>query len=249
MWPTATNTAQTLELRQLVENGVNLWDFEYPSYYKGSEKSAFEQKVLDHFWLRQIGAETPGRFLHYFRCTMREIMPLYIQRYKSQEIMERIEDPFGNVDVTETFTQTTEGTAESTVDGTGTTNMTRNDQTTLDHGTRNSELTSDTPQSATLATVDGTTEAVVANKYLSNVVQTIANTKDTTVNNGTDVGETTDSQTGSSSSSSTVTHTLTRKGNQGVNTYAHDMNEFRTTFLNIDMEIIGELEKCFLGVF
>ena len=82
-----SNTKVTEELRDLVAAGVNIWDFEYPSYYKGEQKEAFEKKVLDHFWTRQIGQETVGRFLLYFRRTVREIMPYYIQRYESVDMM------------------------------------------------------------------------------------------------------------------------------------------------------------------
>ena len=36
-----STTKLTVELRELVENGVNVWDFDYPSYYKDEQKTAF----------------------------------------------------------------------------------------------------------------------------------------------------------------------------------------------------------------
>ena len=42
------NTKQTVELRSIVESGVNIWDFDYPSFYQGEEKKRFEKKVIDH---------------------------------------------------------------------------------------------------------------------------------------------------------------------------------------------------------
>jgi len=193
------NACVTAELGLLVESGVKLWDFEYPSYYTGEAKTAFEQKVIDHYRFRQIGQETPGRFLHLFRSRIREIMPYYIQLYKSQELMESIDDPFGNVDITETFEQ------HSTGESSG-----------------NSEHTqrfSDTPQGR----VDN------IDHHLTNA--------------------TVDDNSGRSESSGTVRHTFTKKGNQGVNTYAHDMKELRETFLNIDMQIINDLNDLFLGLY
>ena len=52
----------------------------------------------------------------------------------------------------------------------------------------------------------------------------------------------------SNESTGTTKHTLARKGNQGVNTYAHDMLEFRQLFLNIEQQIINdpELASCFM---
>jgi len=114
MWitPSTDTTRLTLELRELIENGVNLWDFDYPSFYKGEEKKAFEQKVIEHYYFRQIGQETVGRFLHVFRSKVREIMPYYIDLYKTDKLFKEIDDPFKSYDLTETFTQESEGSSE-----------------------------------------------------------------------------------------------------------------------------------------
>lgn len=119
-------TKRTLELRELVESGCNIWDFDYPSYYSGEAKKAFEQKVIDHFYFRQIGQETPGRWLHYFRTRMREIMPYYLQMYRSVELMEAQEDPFEAYHLVETYTEKQSNTAkaETTSDGTNTSDST-----------------------------------------------------------------------------------------------------------------------------
>ena len=109
------NSKVTLELRDLVENGVKIWDFDYPSYYKGEQKKAFEQKVIDHYLFRQIGQETVGRFLHYFRSKIREIMPYYIQLYESVDLYKSIEDPLESYSLTETYERDTSssGTTKS----------------------------------------------------------------------------------------------------------------------------------------
>lgn len=225
------NTGVTVELREIVESGVDIWKFDYPSYYKGEAKTAFEQKVIDHYFLRQIGQETVGRWLHYFRTRMREIMPYYIQLYESQELMQSIEDPFGNVDITETFEQ--ESTGASTVENTGTSTGTANENS--DRTNRNTRLFSNTPQ--------GSIENL--DSYLTEATQ----------DSGTEVAGLTREDTASTEAHSTGTergtlkHTFTKKGNQGVNTYAHDMKEFRETFLNIDMMIIRELNDLFLQVY
>lgn len=214
-----TNTKTTLELNDLLESGCDPWAFEYPSFYKGGEKQAFEQKVLDHYRFRQIGQETPGRWLHYFRTRMREIMPYYIQLYESQALMQSIDDPFGNVDVTETFEQTRNDSSEATTNNEQVTNTT-NDKT---------RKFSNTPQGAISNLDDYMTEATLE----SDVDMTDVNGQTTT----------------QGSESGTIRHTLTRKGNQGVNTYAHDMTELRSTFLNIDLMIIHELNDLFLMVY
>lgn len=225
------NTQVTVELRQLVESGIKVWDFDYPSYYKGEQKAAFEQKVLDHFWLRQIGLETPGRWLHCFRSRIREIMPYYIQLYESEALMRSIEDPFGNVDITETFEQ--ESSGESTVENTGSTSGSVGENRETINS--NERKFSNTPQGSISNLDNYMTEA--------------------TVETGTsgDISDSYNEQSTEASSTGTesakVKHTLTKKGNQGVNTYAHDMNELRQSFLNIDLDIINELKDLFLQVY
>lgn len=248
-----SNSKVTLELRDVLasydENGrpFKLWDFDYPSYYKDEAKTAFEQKVIDHYLFHQIGVETIARFKHNFKTRIREIMPYYIQMYKSVEIMDGIDDPFGNVDMTETFEQTStgtsSGTSSNTENGTSSSNETAN-KTDNKTATEDTEHRfSNTPQGE-ISNIDSyLTEASKDNKD-----QTENITSNGTV---TTENESTITSTGSSESenSGTVKHTLTRKGNQGVNTYAHDMIEYRQSFINVDMMIIGALRDLFLLVY
>lgn len=249
------NTKVTLELNDLIESGCDPWDFDYPSYYKDEEKKAFEQKVIDHYRFRQIGQETPGRWLHYFRSRIREIMPYYIQLYESQAMMQAIEDPFGNVDFTETFEQTSTGERSGS----------------LKRSTSGS-LDSATTGSSEVSTQDAETNAGSSTKKFSNTPQgsienldsylteaTMENAENEKTANGTssasDEGTRKDTSTGTQDDTTqdtetgTIRHTMTKKGNQGVNTYAHDMKELRETFLNIDLMIINELKDLFLMVY
>ena len=249
------NTQVTIELRELLENGVDVWAFEYPSYYSGTEKKAFEQKVLDHYYFRQIGQETPGRWLHYFRSRIREIMPYYIQLYESQALMQGIDDPFGNVDIMETYeeerTGRTTGKLTSETSGTSATENTEEssgtDTETRGHTEEHTRKNSNTPQG----------EISNLDKFMTEAHVETADDGDTL--NGTHAAQTSATSTGTASGSqedntegteeSTTRHTYTKKGNQGVNTYAHDMKELRETFLNIDLMIINELKDLFLQVY
>lgn len=239
------NSKVTIELRDVLkmtdENGkaFDLWDFEYPSFYEGDAKREFEQKIIDHYLFHQIGVETVARFKHNFKTRIREIMPYYIQLYKSVEKMKEIDDPFGNVDIVETFEQTSNDTS------TGESSATSNNERT---GTRTDTKTatedasrkfSNTPQGSISNLDSYMTEASVdENEQTENIT-------------GNDT-ETATGETNASSSSTntgTITHTLTRKGNQGVNTYAHDMIELRESFINVDMMVIGALRDLFLLIY
>lgn len=254
-WLNYDNTGVTVELGDLVKSGVDIWAFEYPSYYKGEQKTAFEQKVIDHYRFRQIGQETPARFLHYFRTRIKEVMPYYIQLYKSQELMESIEDPFGNVDIVETFEQETTGHSSGTVNGesSGTSSTTNTGTASHDKESENTHTEnhtrkfSNTPQGSISNLDDYMTEANVETASDGDNASEHVASESSATSEGTATG--TESTTSEGSESGTVKHTLTRKGNQGVNTYAHDMKELRETFLNIDMMIINELKDLFLQVY
>lgn len=230
MWPTWNTTKMTLELREIVdnaENPVDIWDFDYPSYYTGEEKKAFERKVIDHYYFRQIGQETVGRFLHMFRSRIKEIMPYYIRMYETVKLMDDLENPFDNVDVVETFEE--ESTGQST--GTSSATSTGTDTRTLTEDREH--RFSNTPQ--------GSIENL--DNYMTEASRDGGTNTDNLETSGESSGES------SSQSSGTVKHTLSRKGNQGVNTYAHDIMEYRQSLIDVDMMIINNLQDLFLGVY
>lgn len=248
MWNKPYNTTMlTVELREIVENGVELWNFDYPSYYKGEEKTAFEKKVIDHYYFRQIGQETVGRFLHCFRSRIREIMPRYIEMYKTVELMRDLDNPFDNVDIVETYEETASGTSktDSTASGTassessasGTSTDTKNSTEDKEHRFSN------TPQGSIANLNNYMTEAAVDDNSYTESVDTSSSSS------ATGTSENSQTSGSESESTSTVTHTLTKKGNQGVNTYAHDIIEFRQSIIDVDMMIIADLNNLFLGVY
>ena len=216
------NTGVTAELGRIVESGVNLWDFEYPVprpviEYNGKtckvdfDKEAFQQKVIDHYRFRQIGQETVGRFLHYFRTKIREIMPYYVQLYEFDAKFRNIEDPLESYNLIETFQQQRSDTGSSSSESSGSSeNVTR---------------FSDTPQ--------GTIENI--DMYLTTATK-IANS---------DTG----SSSGQSSSTGDTSHTLTRKGNIGVQPLGGEVENIRSAFINIDMMVIDELKDLFLKIY
>lgn len=229
-------------------------------------REQLNKKILDHYRFYQIGQETPGRFLYYLEATMNEIMPKYNQLYKSVDIMNGLEDIFGNLDVEESFTQETTGnsssqssgntkdSSSSKTEGSNTNDVTSQNTTNTDMSTSGRNVKSTTPQSQLqIKTIDQITAAseIGWNEDSSKSNSTSndkSNTKGTNESSSTGSSEQESNSNASSESKGKVTHTLKRKGNQGVNTYAHDMLEFRQLFLNIEQQIINdpELVKCFM---
>ena len=232
------NTGVTVELGDIVASGVNIWDFDYPVpadivHYNGKiakvpfNKQAFEQKILDHYRFRQIGQETVGRWLHYFRTRIREIMPYYVQLYEFEAKWFNVDDPLESYNLVETFEESSSGSGTQTTSGSS-------ENTSETSGTSDKENRfSDTPQGSIDNLDDHMTTASKDNE---------TSTGTATVS-GSDSSETSSENTGSTS------HTLTRKGNIGVQPLGGEVQNIRDAFINIDLMVINELKDLFLQVY
>ena len=231
-------------------------------------REELNKKLLNHYKYREIGFETVGRFLDELEITMCEIMPRYNELLKTVEIMANIDDPFGNVDIVETFeqesTQSAQSEGTSSQSGTASQNGTNSQSMSTDtensgsssatiNNTANSkQLESDTPQDElSIATKDindvsyaskATWNESISNGSESRSTSDTSSTESTSEGSNSSNSESSSegSTSGSSESSGTVKHTLTKKGNHGVNTYAHDMNEFRTSIIDVVNQIITD---------
>ena len=73
-------------------------------------KDKLASMIVNHYYMREIGQETIGLFVHYAKVTMEELMEEYLPLIYSASIEY---DPLINVDYTETFTRS------ANVDNTG----------------------------------------------------------------------------------------------------------------------------------
>lgn len=232
------NTGVTVELGDIVASGVDIWAFDYPVpadtvHYNGKtakvpfDKQAFEQKIIDHYRFRQIGQETVGRWLHYFRTRIREIMPYYVQLYEFEAKWFNVDDPLESYNLVETFEETSQGSG--TVSSSGSSENTSESTGGVEHERK----FSDTPQGS-ISNLDN---------YMSEA------TREKTDNTGTATVSGSDSSESSSQNTGNTSHTLTRKGNIGVQPLGGEVKNIREAFINIDLMVINELKDLFLQVY
>ena len=190
----------TLTLKQLKENNVPLFNFNYPIFNE-EYRSILEDKITRHFYFREIGFETVGRFLYHLETKMNEIMPYYNQLYKSTQLEF---NPLINYQVTETQSRDirARGNGSETGNGRG--------------------LYSDTPQGRT--SLEGTS-------YV------------------TEINENSTLTTSENDSESTENYVRTMEGNIGVQTFSSLINDYRTTFINVDLMVMDELNELFMRVY
>jgi hypothetical protein len=230
----------TTQIRSLVESGVKIFDFDYP-IFDPAYKSVLESKIINHYYFREIGLETVGQFKWFLKSKMNIIMPLYNEHYKAVELFKTY-DPYKNKNVTTTDTRT--NTQETTGTSDTNTNSSSNVTATTDGDSTDTvtgkDVFSDTPQ-AKLQNLD----------YATNVTEKDGSSTNTS--HGESTQDVTDTTTGSSSLSGTVTtideYTQTIAGHDGMKYPAGILQEIRETFINIDEMIIDELQDLFMNIY
>ena len=110
-------------------------------------KDKLARKIVDHYYMREIGFETIGLFVHYAKVTMEELMEEYLPLIYSSAIQY---NPLVNVDYTETFERTKETKNEGSSDSTSSSNAS------------SLGVNSDTPQGQI------SKEAILAGTYATN---------------------------------------------------------------------------------
>ena len=77
-------------------------------------KDKLAEKIIDHYYMEEIGFETPALFKHQAKVAMQEIMEEKLPLIYSASIKY---DPLVNVDYTETYERNSSGNSTSSSDG------------------------------------------------------------------------------------------------------------------------------------
>lgn len=223
-----------------------IFNFQYP-IFDVKYKQTLEEKILAHYYVREIGAETYGLWHFYLQRKMREIMPLYNQYYESALIefspmedtkLERAYNLKKN-DKTNN-TRTLDENVNYNRDANGESAVNQNVKQDAD----NLSKFSDTPQ--------GGLNGVISSDYLTTaqediIDQTTVTGTNTNYNDAIDdktVRNNTDILNGNFTANDKYLEKLT--GKSSGKSFSILLNEFRETFLNIDMMVIHELEPLFM---
>lgn len=220
---------------------TKVFDFDYP-IYDPAYKPILETKILRHYYTREIGSETYGLFKLRLEDELNLIMPYYNELYKSTLLDF---NPLYTVDYFEDHVGSKEG--DNSKSGSGSDNRTLNTALaktgTVKTETDNEDWIkySETPQGA-ITDLD-------TDKYLTNATKDTADDETTVTYNTSDANTGTDNVAHSHNESgnyhdvdSYLNHVYGRQGGSA----AALIKEYRETLLNIDMQIIEDLNDCFM---
>lgn len=206
-------------------------------FFDNDYRFPLEQKILKHYYTREIGYETFGLWKFHLNNRLREIMPYYNQLYKS-ELIEF--EPMQDTDYYTNHSGTFNG--QTNDDGSSTSNTTTSESgsSTDDQTNKITSRYSDTPQ--------GAISDLENNTYLTNA----------TINDETRDDDASYQSSGTNNNRSTAVNDRTISntdtyldhifGKRGTGTYSEYLQKYRDTFLNIDMMVIKDLSDLFLNL-
>lgn len=219
----------TIELRKIcelygrdeVENwfkSYNLSDFltqeqiSQITKYNVWSKEKLATKIVDHYFMREIGLETPALFAHYAKVTMNEIMEEYLLKIYTKFLEY---DPLSSVDYEEKYTREINTEHENKENSNLTTNNSINSSTNTTNSGTNNNTSSASSSSSSSSSSENTT-----------------NNENSSENTTTNSGNSTSSS--SNNSSGLTVHSDTPQGQISKNTilqgqYASDVSASETT--------------------
>lgn len=258
-------------VNDIIEKAIPvIFDFDFPIFDENYRK-ILEKKILKHYYTREIGFETAGLWKLNLDTKLNEIMPYYNKLYESELLKF---EPLNEVNLTRIKKGESEGKKNETgnevrnheENKAGNTNyrVDTNDKNEINSSssesnsgsTANKKLFSDTPQGGINGLENGNylTEATIDSGSSSgnNSGSSQGESYDTKSQEG--VNNVHESSNGKNSRDNVVDTSFNNTesyieslvGKQSATSYSKLLNEFRSTFINIDMMIINDLEELFM---
>lgn len=232
----------SIELRKICETlgeeTVRSWfmDYDLSNYLTMEEIAVIEQrgtwnkqrlaqKIIDHYYMDEIGVETVALFKRRVKVAMQEIMEEKLPLIYSAAIKY---DPLVNVDYTETY--------EGEKSDSATTSTSSSSTGSASSSSSSLAVNSDTPQGQISKT------AILQGAYASSTAADEVSDSSSSSSEG--------SNEGSSESSGTNSYQKRVKGNSGVSATAQKMvQQYRENIIMIDRDIINDLSKLFMAIY
>jgi hypothetical protein len=230
----------TIQLRTLLETDFEPAMDDYPIFDE-NYRSVLNQKILDHFYMYEIGLETPDLFNHQLRVKLNEIMPYYNEMYRIQTL---IANPFHNFEYNETSSRNTDQDNTQSTSGENTETSSQDSETNFAKGqVRSHSAQSDTPQS------NLTPYNVATGGYASLVNMSETESDTDTTDGSLTASSRLDSSTATTGKLKTLDeYVRSVTGAQGINK-PETLKVYKSAYMNIDMGIINDLRELFMIVY
>lgn len=204
-------------------------------------KTILYPKILKHYYLREIGAETVGIWKLWMNTRLEEILPYYNQLYESALIKF---EPLEDVNLSRSHTREEENneTNDNTRGLIGGGDTSVNQTGTSINNNERKDLYSDTPQ--------GALTGVENENYLTNARKITEENTQSQSNESTTKNTYNENETQNQNKKANITEQYTEiiKGKQGVTSFSKMLVEYRESLLNIDQLVIEEFSDLFMAL-
>lgn len=231
--------------------------FESFPIYDESYRATLMNKILRHYYTREIGLETYALWRLKLNTKMREIMPYFNMMYK---VITQDYNPLYDVDLTRT--------RKGTVGQTGTESETSNTKTSTTGDNSSSSVgsdrtdttgdstgqqinkVSDTPQGGLSGLMNDQymSGASVANNSSSDTGSSTSSSQDSSSGEFSSESEGEGSRNSNRTAETTEDYIERVTGKQGSGSYAKMVKEYYDSLVNVDMQIIDALSDLFMNV-
>lgn len=245
------------KIGDIIENSRDkIFDFDYPIFDE-EYRPVLEHKILRHFYTREIGQETVGLFKLKLDTMMNDIMPYYNQLYESTLLeFNPLTDIAYSRSGSESLSQSESTSTSYSESNSSSLSMSQSESETGSDNERNSmmpeshqwTLEQDTPQNG-LTDVENMNYLTKATKvqnggtdyeYINRGHSATENMTSATVGNS--IGANTNVSRRQAFDTKGYLESIMGYRN---NNPSKLLKDYRDTFLNIDLMIIGELEPLF----
>lgn len=259
----ATIETQVGDVPGIIEKAApQIFDFDFPIWNEDYRKT-LEEKILLHFYMREIGQETVGEWKLRLMQTLQDIMPEMNELYKSVEFKY---DPLTDID----YTTDTKGENKST-SGRKSTITDEGSRTEHEYATdsANSTETSDSSgkqlfNDTPMGQVDSTKDAdgkpnndpwagdVWKGKYATNATMnkndSTSNSESKNTHNADNNSTINNTRTGDETQNDTANRSMISRvfGKSSFRSYGRLIQEFRENIMNVDKLVFEKLECCFM---
>lgn len=245
------------DIDTIITSGLDkIFDFDFPIFDE-SYRTILEKKIIKHYYVREICAETVGLWKLFLANRLNEIMPYYNKLYQSETLeFNPLYDVSLTIDHTvdnrKNGTDSEIETMTGTVGDSGGHAIMLSDRTVKDIETTGTsrDKYSDTPQGA-LTGVENDTYLTSARKITDSGTHDETDTytrSDSGTTNNTRTYNTSDATSATNSLNTIENYVEHVFGKRGSITYSKMLQDYRDTLLNIDMMIIDDLKDLFFGL-
>lgn len=237
----------TITLKKIIDLGIDIGLKDYPIFSE-EYREHLNSMIIQHFYFREIGLETPAKFAFFMKRKMNEIMWRYNKLY---EIRMTEFNPLYNIEIHETLKQKSSNSSESTSNDSLHNNLeaSSNDSSTSNNNSIENNLNYNSNFPVSIKPNEFN-ENYIENASKENSTQNVNSTNSNNSRSVSSNYSSSDSNNKAKASGTNEYEKVTQGSSAGL-PFSKALEQFKdfTICYDLDMQVISELEELFMSVY